>query len=383
MGRGRVRCQRALSVCRHAGVRIDVLLRIATQMALEIDPGVGQRAPRIGVVRVEIKHLLIKSDALPHAGVGDLAAKRSPLQHQTVGFDIVAGSLVVDAEGLAEQLDLQCARHGLADFRLDGEHILQLIVMDMRPQHAAAVRGADHPDGDADAIALLVHGTLDQVGHAQCSADLRRAVRGIAELEAGVLADHLEFVDLGKVGDQLFGQAVGEVLLFRITALVGERQHRDRFFRQLGEYRGGVPGSGAVRGAGGVSTQHELVGHQQHHGQRENRDDPEVRVAGGVRRDRLGRVNLALAPEAGRGELVAPRERELEREADDGRDQKPASRPVGEPQRRTELRQTLPERPHGEDIHRPRAQHVAAFQFANKRPCIHVLGLSAGSAGPQ
>src|SRR5574337_169566 len=155
------------------------------------------------------------------------ATQRAPLQHQLVGLDIAAGRLVARHDGLAQQLDLERLGHSLTDLRLDREDVLQFLIVAVRPE-AGPVSGADHADRDPDLVALLEHRALDQVGHLQRRADLRRAVLGVAKLEAGILADHLQSIDLGEFGDQLLGQAIGEILLLGVAAFIAERQHRDR-----------------------------------------------------------------------------------------------------------------------------------------------------------
>lgn len=172
--------------------------------------------------------------------------------------DIAAGRLVAHAHGLAEQLDLQRPRHGFGGLSLDREHVLELPVLTMRPD-AAAIGGADDVDGDADALAQLTHRTLDQVGDAERGAYACRAVGGVAELEAGILADHLEPVDLGEIRIQLLGKAIGKILLLGIVAVVGQREYRDGSFRQLGQRRV------EQRGGGGIVARNELIGDQQHH----------------------------------------------------------------------------------------------------------------------
>ena len=58
-------------------------------------------------------------------------------------------------------------------------------------------------------------------------ADVAHAALGALEAERHVARDDGQRRDLAEVGDDVLGDAVGEVLLLRVAAHVGERQHAD------------------------------------------------------------------------------------------------------------------------------------------------------------
>src|SRR6185437_2949731 len=138
-------------------------------------------SPDVGVVRIELQRLLVQVDALAKGGFRATAGDGASLQHHLVSLHVAAGRLVARNNDLAQQLDLERIGHGVADFRLDREHVLELLVVAVRPNTCAIFR-TDHADGDADAVTELAYGTHDQVCHAQRRADLRRTVPGIPKL---------------------------------------------------------------------------------------------------------------------------------------------------------------------------------------------------------
>ena len=80
---------------------------------------------------------------------------------------------------------------------------------------------------DTNAVAAFPHAALDHVAHAELSADLLH-MDGLALIGKGRVArDHEEPSQLGQRRDDVLADAVGEILLLRIAAHVGEWKHRD------------------------------------------------------------------------------------------------------------------------------------------------------------
>src|SRR5271155_5210541 len=86
---------------------------------------------------------------------------------------------------------------------------------------------------DAHPILVTLDRTFEDVTHAKLLADLL-GVDGFAlEGEGGVARDDKATPDTREVGGEVFGDAVGEIILGRIARKVGERQHYDGEMRGL------------------------------------------------------------------------------------------------------------------------------------------------------
>jgi hypothetical protein len=122
--------------------------------------------------------------------------------------------------------------------------------------------------------------------------------------------------------------------------------------------------------------QHKAIGHQQHNGDREHTDDREVELAAGVVRDRLMRLDLALALQSFRRELIEPCERDPEREPNHQRADHPAQQPGRRIEHRQDLRHHLREQPRRGEVESAGAKNIAAPQFGEQ------AGLHAQSHSP-
>ena len=127
---------------------------------------------------------------------------------------------------LDDPLGHRC-RDALGDLLLDREHVLDGSVVPLRPEMGAG-RGIDELGGDAHAVAGAADAALDHVAGAERAADLAHVRALAAEGERGVAGDHHEVAEARELRDDVLGDAVAEVGLFRIAAHVVERQHRDR-----------------------------------------------------------------------------------------------------------------------------------------------------------
>ena len=122
-------------------------------------------------------------------------------------------------EGHFEHLD-DLSRY----FVLDHEDVLEVPVVAVRPDMAAGF-GIDELDVDAHPRAGLSHAAFEHVSHAQLPSHISDVDVSPLESKRRVARDHEEAGHLGDVGDDVFGHAVGEVLLFGVAAHVGERQY--------------------------------------------------------------------------------------------------------------------------------------------------------------
>ena len=97
----------------------------------------------------------------------------------------------------------------------------------------AAGRGVDKLRADAQSRAGAAYAAFEHVTHAELARDLFHVDRAVLVDEGRVAGDHEQPVDAGEPGDQILGQAVGEMLLIRVAAQIVERQHRNgRLVRQ-------------------------------------------------------------------------------------------------------------------------------------------------------
>ena len=159
----------------------------------------------------------------------------------------MSGSALAQPPLLARrQLDRQRADDLLHHFVLGREDVGQLAIEPVGPEMPAAP-GIDELGGDAYAIAGLADAALEHEPHAELAADLLHLDRLALVGEGGVPRDHEQAGDLRKIGDQVLGHAVAEILLLGIAAHVGEWQHGDR--RLVRHRRRRCHGSGAVRPA--------------------------------------------------------------------------------------------------------------------------------------
>ena len=95
--------------------------------------------------------------------------------------------------------------------------------------------GLDQLDGDAQAVAALLHAAFDHVGDAQLLADVAHIRRAPLVGEGGVARDDEERADARQRRGDRLDDAVGEVILSRLGRHVVERQHDDgRLVGQLG-----------------------------------------------------------------------------------------------------------------------------------------------------
>src|SRR5207237_1220046 len=118
----------------------------------------------------------------------------------------------------------------------------------------------------ADLVLFALHRAFEHVAHAELLADLLR-IDGLAlEGKGGVARDHEAVADARQIGGEIFGDAVGEIVLARIVREVCEGQHHD------GEMRGGGPRCWCIRGDGRGSVRTKEIPRAARND--DERDDP-------------------------------------------------------------------------------------------------------------
>ena len=90
----------------------------------------------------------------------------------------------------------------------------------------------DQLRADADAVAASPHRAFKDIAHAKLAPDLLHVDRLAFVGEARISRDDEQPADAAERGDDLLDHSVGEILLLRIPAQIGERQHGDRRARR-------------------------------------------------------------------------------------------------------------------------------------------------------
>ena len=128
--------------------------------------------------------------------------------------------------GVRDELQLQRTRDGLRDFVLDGNTSDELPIVAFRPQ-VIAVLSVDQLRSHADSASRSTDAPFKNRPDAERLCDPADVLLLAAEGEGRCARGDLEVGDMGQQVDQLLGQAVAEVLVVRVSAHVGEREHRD------------------------------------------------------------------------------------------------------------------------------------------------------------
>src|SRR5215469_11562668 len=95
----------------------------------------------------------------------------------------------------------------------------------------------DELGSDTNAVATPAHAALKDIAHTKLARDLLHINRAALVGEAGVPRDHKEGLAARQHRDDVFGHAVGKVLLLRIAAHVLEGQDCNRRLAWQREHR--------------------------------------------------------------------------------------------------------------------------------------------------
>ena len=113
------------------------------------------------------------------------------------------------------------------DFILHGEDVAELPVVPFSPVMGTCKR-VDELGADSQPIAAAADAAFQHVAHAKLAGDLAHVDGAVLVDERGVSGDDEQPSDVGKTGDQILCEAIGEVVLIGIVAHIGEGQHCDR-----------------------------------------------------------------------------------------------------------------------------------------------------------
>lgn len=223
LGQRRVQFQRPLHRPSHA---LSALLRRDVAVHAEGPVRVGQTGARRSVLRVGPDGAVEVIDSLGETTAVPLVEEVPPFQVERVGLEIF-GRLPSQAFALrGGELRVHRARDPQREVRLDLEDVGQATFICFRPEMEAG-RDVDELRGDTDPVTLLAHAPFQHGARAQRATDLADVPVHALEGEGGGTRHDAQRLHARQGRDQLFGQAVAEILVVRVATEVGEGQHRD------------------------------------------------------------------------------------------------------------------------------------------------------------
>jgi hypothetical protein len=191
----------------------------AHQVAIAVgDAGIGARILGIDLRRAP-EHLPRHAQG----AIAPAAAQEEGASHQVVLVGLGVGGRAAGDEGalLRQQLHLEGIDDAVGDLVLEREDVVQAAVVAIGPEMPAAA-AVDQLDGDAHAVPGLAHAALEDMADAERARRLTHFDRLALVGEDRVARDHEQRGHARQVGDDVLGEAVGEILLLGIAADVGE-----------------------------------------------------------------------------------------------------------------------------------------------------------------
>src|SRR5262249_21582718 len=134
--------------------------------------------------------------------------------------------------------DMHCKdrNDGARNFVLDGKDVFQCSIVTFGPAVSPRA-GIDQLCSNADAVTDPADATLEHIVHAKFPRD-DTGVWGLAlVLEARVPGDHEQFGEPGKLGDDIFRDAIAEVILVLVTRNIRKGKDGNRRLVRKGERR--------------------------------------------------------------------------------------------------------------------------------------------------
>jgi len=111
----------------------------------------------------------------------------------------------------------------LCQFTLHYQDILKVAVVRFGPQVNIGLT-LNQLGGDLDAITGALHGPFDHRVYVQVARNLRQALVRAFVVHNRSPRDHVKGLDLGQIGDECLGHALGEVVLVGVVGKIGKRQ---------------------------------------------------------------------------------------------------------------------------------------------------------------
>ena len=186
------------------------------------DPGPGG-----GMLGVELERALKVPQAQLDGLWGGGGGGMSPLQVLDVGFRVDGAPFREVRHLVRRHLHRDLLRHGGRDPALQVEHVLDLPVVAVGPQHLIRPR-RDELHRDTHALADEERRTLEDRVHAQLARNLRQGLLDPLVLHGRRARDDPQRLQAREFRDQRLGHPVGEVLLGAVARNIVERKHRQR-----------------------------------------------------------------------------------------------------------------------------------------------------------
>jgi hypothetical protein len=189
---------------------------------------VGQNAENLCIRWVRLDGL-----AQQRLGANVLGLGLPEIGRQRAQVEVVGGQTFSGFGSRALDLgSLDVLFHGgndpLRNLVLQGEDGSEVALVAIGPNVGAGL-GLDQLGDDAHPGAGLAYAALSHVAHAKLAADLQHIGDPDLVDEARLAGDHEQPAHARQGHENVVDHAVGEVLLLRIAAHVGKRQHGDRW----------------------------------------------------------------------------------------------------------------------------------------------------------
>ena len=161
-----------------------------------------------------------------------------------VGVHVAGGDVRVQLPGRAGQGHVQAAHHLVGDLRLHLEDLRHGAVVGFGPDLLVGLGvhelGRDAHAAHAGLVALPAHGALEHVVHAQVRGDLLHGLAHAVVVQGAGPRHHAQAVDARQAGDDLVGDAGGEVGLLGGAEILEGEDHDHGFGRRVvdGRQRG-------------------------------------------------------------------------------------------------------------------------------------------------
>src|SRR4051812_6380636 len=223
---GRVVARLGVDLARHAHGNPDI---VGLVPALAHGDAADVGAQRLGEIEAGVDGECLVGEptniAEALAGHG-IEAGQGP-QVEVVGAHVARGLGPSLPDLLQTDARLDRAHDALGHPVLQVENVGDVAVEAVGPDVVAG-GSVDQLANDPHPRSGLADAAFEHVAHAQLARDLAHVDRTALVGEAGITGDHEEGAHAAERGDDLLDQAIGEVLLLRIAAHVGEGQDRDR-----------------------------------------------------------------------------------------------------------------------------------------------------------
>ena len=190
-----------------------------------VDVALGSQGIGRAIIRVEPDRLLKEPQRRRHAiPAGEIELRQSP-QKAVIGVEALRALSLRSLHFSYPEAWLDGPNDVLGDPVLELEYVLHSPLIPVGPDVAACF-GLDKLTCDPETLTSLSHTPLQDVAHAEVAPDLLCISGPPFEGEAGTPSDDEEPPNLGERRDDLVGDAVCKILLFRVAAEVCKRQYR-------------------------------------------------------------------------------------------------------------------------------------------------------------